>query len=126
MPRNPSESQEHRDLISMMANHFKNEGFRNIRADIPGFPDPEVIHGTKKNHLPDLTANNNGTDIILEAETSGSISDDHTTSQWTLFADAAQKAGGEFHVVVPKRSRSAAEQRAASLGIQLDNIWTPK
>jgi hypothetical protein len=126
MPRNPSESQEHRALITMMANHFKNEGFRNIRADIPSFPDPAVIHGTKKNHLPDLTANNNGTDIILEAETSGSIFDDHTVSQWTLFADAAQRYGGEFHVVVPKGSRSAAEQRAASLGIQLDNLWTPK
>lgn len=126
MTRNPSESQEHRDLISMMANHFKNQGFRNIQADISGFPDPEVIHGTKKNHLPDLTANNNGTEIILEAETSSSIFNDHTVSQWTLFADAAQKAGGEFHVVVPKGSRSTAEQRAASLGIQLDNIWTPK
>jgi hypothetical protein len=126
MTRNPSESQEHRDLISMMANHFKNEGFRNIRADIPGFPDPEVIHGTKKNHLPDLTANNNGPEIILEAETSGSIFDDHTVSQWILFADAAQKAGGEFHVVVPKGSRSTAEQRAADLGIKVDTIWTPK
>lgn len=113
-------------MMSMMANHFKNEGFRNIRADIPGFPDPEVIHGTKKNHLPYLTANNNGTDIILEAKTSGSIFDDPTASHWTLFADAAQKAGGEFHVVVPKGSRSTVEQRAASLGIQLDNIWTPK
>ena len=126
MTRNPSESQEHRDLISMMANHFKKEGFHNIRADIPGLPGPELIHGTKKNHLPDLTANNNGTNIILEAETSGSIFDDHTVSQWTLFADAAQKSGGEFHVVVPKRSRRVAEQRAASLGIQLDNIWAPK
>ena len=126
MTRNPSESQEHRDLISMMANHFKNQGFRNIRADIPGFPDPEVIHGTKKNHLPDLKANNNGTEIILEAETSGSIFNDHTVSQWTLFADAAQKAGGEFHVVVPKGSRSTAEQRAANLSINIDTIWTPQ
>jgi hypothetical protein len=109
----------------MMVRHFRNEGFRNIKADIPEMQVPDLIYGTKKNHVPDLTAKRNGTFIILEAETSGSVDDDHTTSQWSLFADAANKAGGEFHVVVPKGSRSAAEQKSNLLSIQIDTIWTP-
>jgi hypothetical protein len=65
MTRNPSESQEHRDLISTTANHSETNSFRNIRAGFPDLPSPEQICVTKKNHLSDLRANNNGTDVIL-------------------------------------------------------------
>jgi hypothetical protein len=109
----------------MMARYFATQGYRNIRADIPGLVTPNVIFGTKRNHVPDLTADKNGTTVILEAETSSTIPDDHTASQWSLFSDAAKKAGGEFHVVVPKGYRSTAEQRLADVGIMADNIWTP-
>jgi hypothetical protein len=125
MQRMLQESKEHQDLVNMMARHFASLGYRNIRADLPGMVAPEVILGTKQNHIPDLTADKNGTRIILEAETGGTISGDHTASQWSLFSDAAKKAGGEFHVVVPKRYRSSAERRLADLGLKADNIWTP-
>ena len=126
MQRNPSESNQHIDLIRMMVNHFRSEGYQNIKADMAGMTSPDVIYGTKRNHIPDVTAQKNGHHVILEAETSGSINDGHTASQWTLFADAARKSGGQFHVVVPKGSRSAAEQRAAGLSINIDTIWTPQ
>ena len=119
------ESQEHQDLINMMVRHFRNEGFRNIKADIPEMQVPDLIYGTKRNHVPDLTAERNGTFVILEAESSGSVDDGHTTSQWSLFADAAHQAGSEFHVVVPKGSRNAVEQKANALSIKIDTIWTP-
>lgn len=109
----------------MMARHFASQGYRNIRADLPGMVAPEVILGTKQNHMPDLTADKNGTRIILEVETAGTISDDHTASQWSLFSDAAKKAGGKFHVVVPKGYRRSAEQRLVALGLRADEIWTP-
>lgn len=125
MQRNSSESKQHTDLITMMVNHFRGQGYQNIKADVAGMTRPDVIHGTKKNHIPDLTAQNNGVHIILEAETSGSINDGHTASQWTLFADAA-KNGDQFHVVVPKGYRSDAAQRAASLSINIYTIWTPQ
>ena len=124
MPRNPQESKEHQDLINMMARYFATQGYRNIKADVLGMVTPDVILGTKRNHVPDLTADKNGTGIILETETASTISDDHTASQWSLFSDAAKKAGGEFHVVVPKGYRSTAEQRLTDLGIRADNIWT--
>jgi len=125
MQRNPVESQEHEGLIRMMVRHFSNEGYRNIKADIPGVPSPDIVYGTRQNHVPDMTADKNGTRIILEAETSNSLSVSHTSSQWSLFADAASKSRGQFHVVVPRGSRSAAEKRASDLGIVVHTIWTP-
>lgn len=119
MNRSLSESQEHQDLVSMMIRHFEKEGYRKINADIPGMTKPATIYGTERNHIPDRTAMKNGTFIILEAETSSTIFDDHTISQWSLFVDAARNGGGESHVVVPEGSVSVAEQRTARLGIRI-------
>jgi hypothetical protein len=131
--RNPSESQEHANLIRLMVNHFQRVGCWDIRADLPGYAQPEVIRGTIQDHLPDVTCRRNdgrGTFIILEAETGSTVSDGHTASQWTLFADAAHQQGGEFHVVVPKlingtAGSAVAQQRARQLGIVLHEAWTP-
>ena len=125
MQRNSQESKGHQDLINMMARYFATQGYRNIKADLPEMTSPDIIYGTKRNHIPDLTANKNGTMVILEAETSSTISDDHTASQWSLFSDAAKKAGGEFYIVIPKGYRNYAEQRLAELCIGADSIWTP-
>ena len=110
----------------MMVDHFNFQDYQNIKADITGMPNPEVIFGTKKNHLPDITAEKNGFTVILEAETYSSIYDSHTASQWSLFVDAANKSGGEFHVVVPKGFRKDVEQRGADLSINISTIWTPQ
>jgi len=126
MHRDFKESEEHRRLIVMMVEHFKRNGFKDIKADITGMKAPNVIVGFLQNHKPDLTAEINGKEIILEAETVNSISDEHTKSQWTLFADAAIKNGGEFHLVVPSGYRNVAEQRARLIGVKIDTIWTPQ
>lgn len=132
--RNPSESQEHANLIKMMATYFQNQGFTDIRADLPGYTQPDLIRGTRGDHQPDLTCRRNDVArrlIILEAETGSTVSDAHTDSQWTLFADAARQTGGEFHVVVPKvvagrSGHEAAKERARQLGIALSQTWTPR
>lgn len=132
--RSPSESQEHANLIKMMATYFQNQGFTDIRADLPGYTQPDLIRGTRENHQPDLTCRRNDagrTVIILEAETASTVFDTHTASQWTLFAGAARQWGGQFHVVVPKvvagrSGHEAAKERARRLGITLDQTWTPK
>jgi len=126
MIRNLTESKEHEKLVNMMVNYFNGQGYRNIKADIPGLAEPDTIYGTKKNHVPDVIAEKNGMLVILEAESSTSIYDEHTASQWSLFADAANKSGGEFHVVVPKGYRDSAKQRASELGIIVKTIWTPQ
>jgi hypothetical protein len=131
--RSLAESQEHANLIRMMANYFQNQGCTDIRADLPAWSQPIVIAGTMQNHQPDLTCRRNDarqTFIILEAETASTISDQHTASQWVLFADAARQWGGEFHVIVPKfvhgrSGHDAARQRARQLGITLHQTWVP-
>ncbi len=126
MQRNLSESKEHYDLINMMVNYFNKQGYQNIKADISEMASPDTILGTKKNHQPDLTAEKNGVRVILEAETSHSIYEGHTASQWSLFTDAANKNGDEFHVVIPKGLREDAKQREADLSINICTIWTPR
>ena len=126
MNRNPQESQAHDGLVRMMYNHYRNQGCANCKADLPGCPQPDIIQGTQANHRPDVTTSNNGVFVILEAETAQSIFDQHTASQWTLFASAATRQNTQFHVVVPKGYRDQALQRAQQLGIRLDEVWTPQ
>ena len=131
--RGVSESQEHVNLIQMMASYFQSQGFTDVRADLPGYTQPETIRGTKEDHRPDITCRGNDAErtvIILEAETASTVSDGHTASQWTLFSAAARQWGGEFHVVVPKvvagrSGHNVAKERAQQLGISLDQTWTP-
>ncbi len=125
------ESKEHRDLIEMMASHFKKQGYTYIRADLLGYTKPDSVtdaYGNK--YIPDLTCDKNGfggTRIILEAETCGTINDSHTADQWRAFYNAQ----GEFHVVVPKlcggqSGRDKARARLQELGISADVVWIPE
>jgi len=123
----PRRSQkDHDGLILMMAECFEKRGYTDIQADIEGYPTPPVIQGQPQNHRPDLLCNKtSSTQIILEAETEDTIDDEHTASQWSLFADWANNHGNEFHLVVPKGCVKAAKERLRELGIDADRIWTP-
>ena len=129
--RTPVESTEHRQLIRMMVNHFRNQGYTNIKADLDGYTQPEPISdGYGNTYIPDLTCNKNdrnSTRIVLEAETCGTIDDGHTAGQWRAFT----RARGDFHLVVPKTcgnesGRAKAQRRLRELGITAKEIWTPK
>ena len=129
--RTRTESTEHKQLVKMMVNHFSNQGYTNIRADIDGYTRPEPIgDGHGRTYIPDLTCNKNDRNrsrIVLEAETCGTIDDGHTAGQWRAFA----RARGEFHLVVPKTcgrepGRTKAQRQLRALGITADEIWTPK
>lgn len=129
-----SEISEHDQLILMMARHFKQQGFTEIKADMPGWTKPDYIYWTsnKNNrYYPDLTCyDSDGTSIILEAETCNTLSDQHTHKQFEIFRAHANKEKGRFEVVVPiscsgKDARQLISQQADSWGIELDNIWTP-
>lgn len=132
--RNTAESKEHEKLVRMMASHFTNEGHSDVRADLPGYTQPDTITKGKLEHRPDVTCVKrvNGKErlVILEAETCTSIADSHTASQWELFRLAADYWRGEFHVVVPRvcgysDGAAKAQQRLQELGIAADEIWIP-
>ena len=128
--RAPAESKEHKDLIRMMLNYFRKQGYINLKADLTGENTPDPIGG----HIPDLTCNKNDpnqTFIILEAETCTTISDEHTDSQWRTFYREAKRVKGEFHITVPRTCDDTsgitlAKQRLKELGIDADHIWRPR
>ena len=127
--RELAESEEHKSLVRMMLNYFRNQGYTNLRADLENETSPEQIG----DHIPDLTCNKNDfgrTFMILEAETCSTISDEHTESQWRTFYRKARQVEGEFHLVVPRicgddSGRDLANQRLRELGITADTVWTP-
>lgn len=114
--RGPNESREHRDLVLMMANFFTKEGYLDVKADLINWNQPQVING----HIPDVTGIRNGELVILEAESCDTINDSHTADQWKAFSQ-----GGKFHVVVPKRCRTDANNRLTQLGL-IATVWTPQ
>lgn len=116
---------QHDQMVRDVYNHLISNGYENVRADLKDFPQPERLYweSTGKGHIPDVTANWNGSSAIFEVETDDSIYDQHTEDQWNLFAANAQQHGKTFRVVVPKASEASAESRLAHLGIQAD-VWT--
>ena len=129
--RSLQESEFHNQLIIMMANYFQREGYQNIKADIPGYEQPEILQGQIRNHQPDLTCNDTcGNFIILESETCSTIFNSHTQSQWQLFAAYANYPNTQFHLVVPndcngQDGRKLARDQLLELGLKYDKIWTP-
>jgi hypothetical protein len=123
----PLENGRHRFLIRMMADHFVILGHTDIKADLDGHPQPSQL----EYHVPDLTARKgNGTFIILEAETRGTIADVHTSSRWRDSYNNARRMGGEFHIVVPrfcdnKDMIQKVQETLNKLSISADEIWVP-
>lgn len=105
---------EHDGIVQRVVNHLAQNNYRNIRADLPGYTQPFLIKGTKQDHIPDVTADG----VVVEVETADTIVADHTTSQWSLFADHATKTGQQFWVVVPTGADAAARARLQALGLQ--------
>ena len=132
--RNFDESSEHDKLVLMMAQHFKQLGYSDIKADIPGWTRPDNIYWTNKpdqKYIPDLTCRNlNGILIILEAETGSTLNDDHTKAQFEIFRAHATNSKGRFEVVVPLTCaagscRSLIAEQAKIWDVKIDEIWTP-
>ena len=114
---------EHDRIVKAVADHLVAKGFRDVRADLPGWPQPEKIvwKQNSRGHIPDVTGW--GSEFnLFEVETADSISDQHTADQWTLFAAYAGQHSAVFWVVVPVGSEAAANQRLKELG-SAAKVW---
>lgn len=129
-----NEISEHDQLILMMARYFKQLGYTDIRADIPGWTQPQYIfwsNNPNQTYIPDLTClDTNGVLVILEAETCNSFKDQHTQEQFRIFRAHASNNKGRFEVVVPRTCPgndgiTSIKNIASGWGITIDNIWTP-
>ncbi|OFX21612.1 MAG: hypothetical protein A2V77_09150 [Anaeromyxobacter sp. RBG_16_69_14] len=114
--------------IRLMAEALPLAGYGGVRADLPGWEAPEVIHGAVKDHSPSLFCLF-PRPIFLDVITAkGPFSLEDLASRWQLFASAAQLTSGEFHVVVPRwvagrDGRQAAKQIADLVGVRIGYIW---
>ena len=118
--------QSHHDsMVQAVVLSAENNGYKNIKADIKGYPPPEPIKlaGTNSGYIPDVTSSG-ARDRIFEVETSDSIYDEHTAEQWRLFYAYALQYNKQFVVVVPRGDQKKALARAKYLGIELDDILT--
>jgi hypothetical protein len=115
-------------FIRLMAETLPLAGYAGVRADLPGWDVPEVIHGAMKDHRPSLFCES-PKPTFMDVLSPGPVTLEEVASRWQLFASAAELTGGEFHVVVPRwvagrDGRHVAKQIAELVGVRIGYIWT--
>jgi hypothetical protein len=114
--------------IRLMAETLPLAGYGGVRADLPGWEPPEVIHGAVKDHRPSLFCQTPRPIFVDVIAAQGSLALEDLASRWQLFASAAELTNGEFHVVAPRwvggrDGRQLAKQIAELVGVRIGYIW---
>jgi hypothetical protein len=118
----------HREsFIRLMAEALPLAGYTGVRADLPGWDQPEVIHGAMRDHRPCLFCEA-PKPTFMDVLSPGPVTLEEVASRWQLFASAAELTGGEFHVVIPRwvagrDGRHVAKQIAELVGVRIGYIW---
>ena len=115
-------------FIRLMAETLPLAGYAGVRADLPGWEQPEVIHGAMRDHRPALFCES-PKPVFLDVLSPGPVTLEDVASRWQLFASAAELTGGEFHVVIPRwvagrDGKQIAKQIAELVGVRIGFIWT--
>ncbi|WP_242340001.1 MULTISPECIES: hypothetical protein [Anaeromyxobacter] len=114
-------------FIRLMAETLPLAGYSGVRADLPGWDQPEVIHGAMRDHRPALFCDA-PKPVFLDVLSPGPVTLEDVASRWQLFASAAELTGGEFHVVIPRwvagrDGKQIAKQIAELVGVRIGFIW---
>jgi hypothetical protein len=114
-------------FIRLMAETLPLAGYAGVRADLPGWEAPEVIHGAMRDHRPALFCEQ-PKPVFLDVLSPGPIALEDVASRWQLFASAAELTSGEFHVVIPRwvggrDGKQVAKQIAELVGVRIGFIW---
>ncbi len=115
-------------FIRLMAETLPLAGYAGVRADLPGWDQPEIIHGAMRDHRPSLFCEL-PKPTFMDVLSPGPLTLEEVASRWQLFASAAELTGGEFHVVIPRwlagrDGRHVAKQIAELVGVRIGYIWT--
>jgi Holliday junction resolvase len=105
-------------MVQRLIEHLKQKGVSQLRADLPGYEQPQKITWTQtgKGHIPDVSAYHANVMYIFEVEDSESIYLDHTADQFRLFGAFARQHKARFIVVVPQISVPVAQQVLEKVG----------
>ena len=114
-------------LVRLMAEALPLAGYAGVRADLPGWDLPELIHGAVRDHRPSLYCDE-PKPVFLDVLSLGPVMLEDVASRWQLFSSAAELTSGEFHVVIPrwvagKDGRQLAKQIAELAGVRIGYIW---
>jgi hypothetical protein len=114
-------------FIRLMAEALPLAGYGGVRADLPGWDQPEIIHGAMRDHRPSLFCEA-PKPTFMDVLSPGPVTLEEVASRWQLFASAAELTGGEFHVVIPRwvagrDGRHVAKQIAELVGVRIGYIW---
>ncbi len=113
----------------LMAETLPLAGYTNILADCPGKRRPHLIRGMRADHRPNLVCQGGYRYVLMDVVFPGEMNFPDIASRWQLFSSAAEPAGGEFHVVVPRwvegvgAGREAVSKAAEAIGIRISHIW---
>jgi hypothetical protein len=113
----------------LMAETLPLAGYTNILADCPGKRRPQLIRGMRADHRPNLVCQGGLRYVLMDVVFPGEMNFPDIASRWQLFSSAAEQAGGEFHVVVPRwvegmgAGREAVAKTADALGIRVSHVW---
>lgn len=115
-------------FIRLMAETLPLAGYAGVRADLPDWERPDVIHGAMRDHRPSLFCEH-PKPTYLDVLSPGPLTLEEVASRWQLFASAAELTGGEFHVVVPRwiagrDGKDLAKQIAELVGVRIGYVWT--
>jgi hypothetical protein len=124
----PSRSFSREAAIRLMAEALPLAGYGGVRADLPGWEAPEVIHGAMKDHRPSLFCQAPRPIFLDVVAAQGALTLEDLASRWQLFASAAELTNGEFHIVIPRwvagrDGRQVAKQIAELVGVRIGYIW---
>jgi len=114
----------HQALIAVLAKFLVSQGYRNVKADLPGYDCPEEIRwrGTNIVHIPDASGWRDGKLHIFEVETEDTISIEHTKSQLELFNAFARQNNARLTVMVPRGVEEQARQQYRAWGLSA-TVW---
>jgi hypothetical protein len=119
---------ERESAIRLMAETLPLAGYQGVRADLPGWEVPDLVHGALRDHRPSLSAQG-PKPILFDVLALGPVTLEEVASRWQLFASAAELVQGEFHVVIPRwvagrDGKQVAKQIAELVGVRIGFIWT--
>lgn len=104
-------------------------GYTHILADCPGKRRPDTIRGIRADHRPNLVCQGGLRYVLIDVVLPGEMNFPDIASRWQLFSSAAEQAGGEFHVVVPRwvdgmgAGRETVAKAAEAIGVRVAHVW---
>lgn len=111
------QTQSDRDrMVRDIAGVLAKGGYRDLRADAPGFDRPSPIRpeGEGGAYVPDVLCNT----LLVAVETDDSIRDALTEAKWCAFGGFAKRIGLRFIVGVPLGREGEAKNQLRKLGLE--------